>query len=103
MNSPFPPPLPSLEVGVPNVKGSGDPVAGEFPPLPLPKVKEGAAGGAPAPNEKDVVGAPAPALDWALAPNWNVPLGGALPNVKEVVCVGAVGAPNEKDVVDAGG
>lgn len=87
------------------MKGAGDPVAGEFPPLPLPNVKEGAAGGAPAPNEKDVVGVPAPVLDWALAPKWNVPLGGALPNVKEVVGAGAgaAGAPNEKDVVDAGG
>ena len=63
-NNPFPPLLPSLEVGgVPNVKGAGDPVAGEFPPLPLPNVKDGAAEGNPAPKEKDVVGAPAGAPD----------------------------------------
>jgi len=45
------------------VKGAGDPVAGEFPPLPLPNVKDGAAEGNPAPKEKDVVGAPAGAPD----------------------------------------
>lgn len=45
------------------MKGAGDPVAGEFPPLPLPNVKDGAAEGNPAPKEKDAVGAPAGAPD----------------------------------------
>ena len=46
------------------MKGAGDPVAGEFPPLPLPNVKDGAAEGNPAPKEKDVVGAPAGTTGW---------------------------------------
>lgn len=106
LNKPAPDPLllsPDEDGGgVPKANGVDAPLL--VAPSPAPNVNDGAGGMfAPAPNENDVVGVLLPLFCGAGAPNVKAPLGGALPNVKDVVGAGAVGAPNEKDVVDAGG